>query len=393
MIYSICSYLILSIAICLNTLIFISNGTHSKKGSRPYYKKYPTELRSNKARVSQIKKSTPKGILLINNLPLGYVKNGSVDYTYYIQQAIDKYETLIFPDFPLLVNDSGLNIPSNRTLIFEEGSEIRLKPSNKTFYNIFNIENVNNVVLQNPKIIGDRNYHLGEKGEAGIGVGIRGSNNITINNAEISNCWGDGIYIGQYKSKYSSKNVIIRNTVLDRNRRDGISIISVDNLLLENLTASNSNGAEPMAGINFEPNNPDCIMSNIRVLNPITRYNTKFGIQIGIRRMLGNGNRVADILIQNHLDRGSANSSFKVVCVSRFEPSVGTMSANIKVLNPIWENPKSGFPVYFSTNQPNFRVSIVGPKILSNGRSLSKPDINKLLNIKFNGGSALSLIH
>jgi len=86
----------------------------------------------------------------------------------------------------LLVNDNGLDIPSNRTLIFEEGSVIKLSASDKTFYNIFNIENVSNVILQNPKIIGDRNYHLGDKSEAGIGIWIRGSNNITILDAEIS---------------------------------------------------------------------------------------------------------------------------------------------------------------------------------------------------------------
>ena len=392
MTYSIGSSLIISAYVCLNSLIYICSGLGLKKEDKPHLKKHIVELISKNAKVSKVRNATPKGILLINNLPLGYVKNGSVDYTYYIQQAIDNHQILIFPNFPLLVNDNGLNIPSNRTLIFEEGSVILLRPTDKTFYNIFNIENVSNVILHNPKIIGDRDYHLGEKGEAGCGIGIRGSNNITVNNGKISNCWGDGIYIGQYKKKYGSKNIVIKNTILDRNRRDGISIISVDNLLMENLTASNSNGAEPMAGINFEPNNSDCVMSKIRVLNPITKNNAMFGIQIGIRRMLGNGSRVADIFIQNHVDKGSAKSAFKVVCVSRFEPSVGTMSANIKVLNPIWENPKSGFPVYFSTNQPNFRVSIVGPKVLSNGRALSKPDINKLLNIDYKGRSAFSLV-
>jgi len=278
MTYSIGSCLIISAYICLNSLISIFSGPGLKKADKPNLKRHTIELILKKAKVSQVKKTTPKGNLLINNLPLGYVKNGTVDYTYYIQQTIDNHQILIFPNFPLLVNDSGLNIPFNRTLIFEEGSVILLRPSDKTFYNIFNIENVSNVILHNPKIIGDRDYHLGEKGEAGCGIGIRGSNNITVNNGNISNCWGDGIYIGQYKKKYGSKNIVIKNTILDRNRRDGISIISLNNLLMENLTASNSNGAEPMAGINFETNNSDCVMSKIQVLNPVTKNNAMFGI-------------------------------------------------------------------------------------------------------------------
>ena len=262
----------------------------------------------------------------------------------------------------MLVNDNGLDIPSNRTLIFEEGSVIKLSASDKTFYNIFNIENVSNVILQNPKIIGDRNYHLGDKSEAGIGIWIRGSNNITILDAEISEWWGDGIYIGQFKKKFTSRNIIIKNTVVDRNRRDGISIISVDNLLLQNFTASNSNGIAPMAGINFEPNNSDCVMSNVRVLNPVTRNNTKFGIQIGIRRMLGNGNRVADILIQNHLDEGSEKNSFKVVCTSQFEPILGTMSASIRVLNPVGKTQKVAILFIFQQINRSFRFQLLRPK-------------------------------
>jgi len=145
-----------------------------------------------------------------------------------------------------------------------------------------------------------------------------------------------------------------------------------------------------MAGINFESNNSDCVMSNVRVLNPVTRNNTKFGIQIGIRKMLGNGNRVADILIKNHLYEGSEKNSFKVVCASQFEPILGTMSASIRVLNPVWKNPKSGYHVYFSTNQPKFQVSIVAPKVISNGRIMSKTEVANLL--KFTGVSRLTLI-
>lgn len=372
----------------VNALVVIVNNNHPNNTAIKSSKRYNHQIGASPKYIQ-----LAHGNLLIDKLPVGYVKNGSVDYTYYIQQAIDTYDTIIFPGFPLLVNDTGLNIPSNKTLIFENGSEIRLKPSDKAFYNIFNIENVDNVTLKNPKIVGDRNNHLGDGGEAGVGIGIRGATNITIFGGKISECWGDGIYIGQYQKKINCKNIAIKNTTVDRNRRDGISIISVDNLLLENFVASNSNGIKPMAGINFEPNNSDCLMDNIKVLSPVTRFNTNYGIQIGIKRMLGNGNRKADITIQNHTDIGSSKYSFNASCDSKFEPAFGTMTANIKVINPVWENPKNGLPVRFSTNQPNFRVAIMSPKVSTMGQFLSKKDISKLIKQEdFDGIAALSLV-
>ncbi len=49
-------------------------------------------------------------------LPVGYVKNGTVDYTSYIQTAINNNSNLVFPAFPILINDKGLNIGSNKVI-------------------------------------------------------------------------------------------------------------------------------------------------------------------------------------------------------------------------------------------------------------------------------------
>ncbi len=48
--------------------------------------------------------------------PVGYVKDGSRDYTKYIQLAIDKYDNLVFPGYPLSINDQGLSVGSNKTI-------------------------------------------------------------------------------------------------------------------------------------------------------------------------------------------------------------------------------------------------------------------------------------
>ena len=40
--------------------------------------------------------------------------------------------------------------------------------------------------------------HTGNTGEWGHGIAVFGSTNVTIENVDISQCWGDGIYLGFY---------------------------------------------------------------------------------------------------------------------------------------------------------------------------------------------------
>jgi len=82
-------------------------------------------------------------------LPAGYVKDGSRDYTSYLQAAINKYSNLVFPAFPIMVNANGLTIPSNKTITFLTGSTIVFKPTLLATYNILKISGSTNVTLYN----------------------------------------------------------------------------------------------------------------------------------------------------------------------------------------------------------------------------------------------------
>ena len=52
------------------------------------------------------------------SLSKNYVKNGTQDYTAQTQQALLNNRDVIFPDFPVLVNDQGLTVYSNSVLYF-----------------------------------------------------------------------------------------------------------------------------------------------------------------------------------------------------------------------------------------------------------------------------------
>src|SRR5690606_5365022 len=106
---------------------------------------------------------------------------------------------------------------------------IIMKPNSAKNYKVFSITNVSNVTMNGPVIKGDRAKHTGTS-EWGSGIAIYGSRNITINDAVVTDCWGDGIILGSGSTV--NKNIAINNAYSRNNRRMGFAIISVDGLLL-----------------------------------------------------------------------------------------------------------------------------------------------------------------
>ncbi|WP_050009627.1 right-handed parallel beta-helix repeat-containing protein, partial [Flavobacterium sp. B17] len=237
---------------------------------------------------------------VVKILPSNYKKDGSQDYTVYIQKAINENTTVLLPNFPVLINDKGLQLKDNSNLLFDKKTQLRLKPSNKQGYSIIDITNKKNVNVYNPNIVGDRSVHIGKTGEWGMGINIKNSVNIKIYNPIIKDCWGDGIYIG---GNDFSSNISIIGGNIDNNRRNGISIISGDNILLQNLVISNTNGANPKTGIDIEPNTPDNKKLNISLKSIITYNNEISGLAFYLARLRGDtyANNI-NVVIENYKD-------------------------------------------------------------------------------------------
>ena len=74
------------------------------------------------------------------------------------------------------------------------------------------------------------------------------------------------------------RNITVKNVLLEDNYRQGISVISVKNLLLENIKIYGTGGTAPGSGIDFEPNHPNEQLSNCVVRNCEIRENRGAGI-------------------------------------------------------------------------------------------------------------------
>lgn len=244
--------------------------------------------------------NTGKLIDLTTYLPNNHVTDGSEDYTLYIQKGLSENNEVIFPSFPILINDNGLDLRNNSKVIFPENSKLLLNTSNKRSYEILRIHNKKNIAIYSPNILGDKYHHDGDTGEWGMGISIRGSKNISVFNPYISECWGDGIYVGF--SKKHSQNVRIEGGVIDNNRRNGISVISVDSLVIQNVLISNSNGTDPQTGIDIEPNSSSDEINNIIINDLITFNNYHNGVLIHLDKLPGKVRKDVNIKINGFMD-------------------------------------------------------------------------------------------
>ena len=234
--------------------------------------------------------------------------NDNLEDTDQIQSAINYLGnngggTIEFSSGTYLIDSiKSIRLKSNITLKFEKNSILKSLPNNAEGYEIIRIYNVKNIkLLGGVKIVGERNEHLGIKGEWGIGISIKGSKRIYIENSIITNCWGDGIYVGKSNTKLYSKDITLKNIKFENNRRQGISIVSVINLKAINIIANNTNGTKPSSGIDLEPNNQNEYMKNVVIIKLSTKNNEGYGLLFALGRLSESPNSI-DIRVSSTKD-------------------------------------------------------------------------------------------
>lgn len=200
---------------------------------------------------------------LSSNLYNGVINISQGDY--YITIANNSTDSIV------IYSNTTVNLNGN----------IILNPNDLINYNIVTIKQRNNIIIQGGgSIVGDVVTHTGTTGEWGMGIYIYDGNNITIKDVSVKNCWGDGIYIGQTENTVNNYpiNILIDNVTITNNRRQGISITSVQNLTIRNCRILNTGAIKftaPGAGINIEPSIANAMLENINIEGCYFAGNTK----------------------------------------------------------------------------------------------------------------------
>lgn len=226
----------------------------------------------------------------------------SLDSTSALQAALDAAaDTVVIDD----VGADWITRPlflrrSNVTLIIAPGVTVRAKPGG--------YPNLGDSLLAVDGQTGVRIIGYGATiamnkpeyttGQWRMGIRIRSTVDMTVEGLTIRDTGGDGIYLGVAPG-YANycKNTVIRDVTCDNNRRNGLSVISVDGLLIERSAFTNTIGNQPEGGIDFEPNYPTELLTNIVVRDCVFEGNNTHGLLFYLAKLNSTSTPV-DIVVE-----------------------------------------------------------------------------------------------
>jgi hypothetical protein len=105
------------------------------------------------------------------------------------------------------------------------------------------------------------------KAEWRMGIALRGCRHVLIEGLRVESTGGDGFYVDGGGDCRASEDITLRNCVAYDNHRQGLSVVSAVNLLVENCQFANTWGTAPEAGIDLEPDTEKQCLVNCVIRN------------------------------------------------------------------------------------------------------------------------------
>ena len=237
------------------------------------------------------------------------------DSTRFLQAALDSgFSKIVIDkkDAPWITRPLRVS-SSNREIVLEDGVELVAKRGEYKGLGdmLLTLRCVTNVTLRGG--VGSElrmwkcdytNSALYAKSEWRHAVAIYSSDNVVVERLRIVGGGGDGIYLGEGRRGCPNTHVSIRDVSCLECNRQGISVITADGLLVENATLSDTCGAPPESGIDFEPNNPLQVLSGIVLRNCVFKNNAGHGLEVE-PICLSNNSRPLDIRVENCVSFGN----------------------------------------------------------------------------------------
>ncbi|QLE02509.1 right-handed parallel beta-helix repeat-containing protein [Galbibacter sp. BG1] len=221
---------------------------------------------------------------------------------------------------PISYEHNGIKIPSNTHFLMSDNTFLRVQPTNNPFTRLLMTFKAKDVIIEGGNLVGDRYTHdyanvVDEEGvsrnEHGYGalVMILGSHNVTVDNVNAYEDQGDGIAVqgssirnrdGSLKEgAMQSENVVIKNSFIDKCRRNNFSITDGEGIVIEGCTISNA-GGEHDSGERYEGTAPE-IGIDLEAYRERKEDGSLYAYErvaeVTIRNNTFKGNYVADVLV------------------------------------------------------------------------------------------------
>lgn len=181
--------------------------------------------------------------------------------------------------------DSSIKMKSNVLMnMFDTSRKLIAIPTYSGKYRVILVQKADNVTIIGGKIIGEREKHPGpecaHKCEQGYGISIAGSSNVKVTGTYITDCWGDGIVL-YGASGVDCKNITLLRVTCSNNRRQGLSILNGDGVMVDSCTFINTHGTAPQDGIDIEPDAGTT--QNVTIKNCLIANNEGNGVEMNAK--------------------------------------------------------------------------------------------------------------
>ena len=279
------------------------------------------------------------------------------DSTAQLQAALDCNAPVIIVDCPVIDGKAypwvvrPLDVKGNREIVFAQNAELLAKKGDflGKSDSLVKIVGQSNITLRAEKAgtatfrMRKTDYHKApyQKAEWRHALNIKSSSNIVVDGLNLVDSGGDGIYLGKSMHGVTNKNVTIRSVVCDGNNRQGISVITAENLLIENTILRNTWGTAPQAGIDFEPNQDDEKLANCVMRNCVCENNAGAGIDMYLPNLKRKSGDVG-IVLDNVVSRNNGKASVALTVNNTEEES---LIGKIVIRNCRFENDRGGIQI------------------------------------------------
>jgi len=260
-----------------------------------------------------------------------------LDSTAYLQDAINsKVKRLILDRQASPWITRPLTGTSHQEIVFEEGTElVALEGAFRAKSDcLLSFRECQNVVLRGERTEGGDCPHIRmrkqdyqsagyEKSEWRHGVTLYGCRNVLVQDLTIEQTGGDGIYLGVSSTHTPNRQVTIRRVDCNDNHRQGISVISAEDLLIDDCRLRHTDGTAPQAGIDFEPNHPADSLVRCVLRRCVAESNAGTGFQI-CPQFLNSQSKPISIHLDQCVSRGNQQHAIHL-CSNPKDPPVGQL--------------------------------------------------------------------
>ncbi|MCX7887828.1 MAG: right-handed parallel beta-helix repeat-containing protein [Verrucomicrobiae bacterium] len=185
--------------------------------------------------------------------------------------------------------------------------------------------------------------------------------NVRVLGLTLADSGGDGIYLGVAQRGVPCSDVLIKDVVCDNNYRQGISVISARNLLIENCVLKNTGGTAPMAGIDFEPNHPTEELVNCIMRNCVSE-NNRGSAYVFYLRQLRADSRPVSIRLENCRAVGCRNS---VVLTTNADSKTNAVTGTMEFVDCVFEGGINGGIIVSDKPLGGARVCFVNCRLVN----------------------------